>query len=141
MNLLLKRFPTPRGMFGCFGELFINGEFFCVTVERSWKNNEANVSCVPVGIYDFLPHSSPKHGECYALEQASLGVTRYGPSQRTHILMHIANGASELEGCIAPGCKVGVSGGEWVVINSTTAFNRLMSLLDGKPAKLEIVNV
>lgn len=141
MKLTLKRFPTPVGIFGTFGELYDGkGEFICFTVEREWSNNKQSVSCVPCGTYDLEPHESPTHGTCYAPQQRSLGVTIYGPSQRTHILIHIANKATELAGCIAPGKSLGVVGGEWAVLNSGGAFNLLMNLLDGKPAKLEIVN-
>ncbi|TMO16740.1 hypothetical protein CWB59_12540 [Pseudoalteromonas sp. S326] len=141
MKLVLKRFPTPNGIFGTFGELYDEkGEFICFTVEREWNNNKPYVSCVPCGLYDLEPHESPNHGTCYALQQKNLGVTIYGPSQRTHILIHIANKATELAGCIAPGKSLGVVGGEWSVLNSGGAFNLLMTLLDGKPATLEIVN-
>lgn len=140
MKLVLKRLPTPKGVFGTFGEIYVNGEFFCFTVERSWNNNEANISCVPCGFYDITPHESPNHGTCYALQQKNLGVTIYGPSQRTHILIHIANKATELAGCIAPGKSLGVVGGEWAVLNSGGAFNELMALLNGRKAILEIVN-
>ncbi|ASM53677.1 hypothetical protein PNIG_a1528 [Pseudoalteromonas nigrifaciens] len=140
MKLLLKRFPTPAGIFGTFGELYVDGELFCYTVEREWKNNEGYVSCVPVGIYDFLPHESPRYGDCYALEQEKLGVTRYGPSQRTHVLMHVANKASQLAGCIAPGDGLGSVSGEWAVTNSENTFNKLMDLLNGQSTTLEIVN-
>ncbi|MGC3833972.1 DUF5675 family protein [Moritella viscosa] len=79
-----------------------NGKELCKVLERPWLNNQASISCVPFGTYDFLPHESPKFGQCYALEAPSLGVTRYGPSQRTHILMHKANKVSQLQGCLAP---------------------------------------
>ena len=140
MKLLLKRFPTPKGIFGTFGELYAKGELVCFTVEREWNNNKPSISCVPCGIYELVPHESPKHGTCYALQQQNLGVTVYGPSLRTHILIHIANKATELAGCIAPGKSLGVVGNEWAVLNSGGAFNELMILLDGKPATLEIVN-
>lgn len=140
MKILLKRFPTPAGIYGTFGELYVDGEFVCYTVEREWSNNKQSFSCVPCGTYDLEPHESPTHGTCYALQQRSLGVTIYGPSQRTHILIHIANKATELAGCIAPGKSLGVVSGEWAVLNSGGAFNLLMTLLDGKPATLEIVN-
>ncbi|MGO2128812.1 MAG: DUF5675 family protein [Pseudoalteromonas prydzensis] len=64
MKLLLKRFPTPKGIFGTFGELYVDGELFCYTVEREWKNNEGYLFCVPACVYDFLPHESSRYGNC-----------------------------------------------------------------------------
>ncbi|MFA0092904.1 DUF5675 family protein, partial [Vibrio sp. 10N.261.49.A11] len=79
-----------------------------------------------------------KFGKCYALEAPTLGVTRFGPSQRTHILIHKANRAAQLEGCIAPGMDFGVVNNEWAVINSGTAFDYFMAHLGGEKAKLVI---
>lgn len=136
MKLTLKRTYTPKGT---FGQLYRDGDFICHTVERNWENNEAFVSCVPEGTYALSPHESPRFGDCYILEQSSLGVTKQGPSQRTHILIHPANIADQLEGCIAPGMKLGVFAEEWAVMESKVAFTRLMTILDGKEAVLEIV--
>ena len=55
-------------------------------------------------------------------------------------IIHVANKATELAGCIAPGKGLGTVSGEWAVLNSGGAFNELMILLDGKSATLEIVN-
>ena len=136
MKLILKRIEINSGT---FGKLYIDGDFICHTVERPWKNNEAGVSCIPEGTYNITPHVSPKFGDCYILEQRTLGVTKFGPSQRTHILIHPANHAGQLQGCIAPGRKLGTVGGHWAVLNSREAFNKLMDLLGGNAATLEIV--
>lgn len=115
-----------------------NNRKLCCMVECPSNNNEPNISCVPEGTYELLPHSSPKFGEVYALEAASLGVTRYGPSLRTHILIHVANTPSQLQGCLAPGLDFGSINNEWGVINSRLAFNQLMHYLNGENARLVI---
>lgn len=121
-----------------------NGNPFCVTVEPPWKNNQAGVSCVPEGTYELIPHESPRFGRCYALSAPELGVTIFGKSQRTHILFHVANLASQLEGCIAPGECFGVlydkrtDANEWAVMSSGIAFDRLMAYLNNEPAQLVI---
>ncbi|WP_087022452.1 DUF5675 family protein [Thaumasiovibrio subtropicus] len=115
-----------------------NGEQLCATVERPWQNNTPRKSCIPEGTYRLIPHTSPKFGECYALEANTLGVTRYGPSLRTHILIHAANLPSQLQGCIAPGEGFGVINNQWGVINSRNAFNKLMAYLDNKEWQLII---
>ncbi len=114
------------------------GDLVCCFVERAEGGNVAGISCVPEGIYDLLPHKSPKFGDCYALSAPTLGVTVYGPSLRTHCLIHKANKPSQLEGCLAPGLNFGFIGNEWAVTNSTQAFNDLMKELDGEAAILTI---
>ncbi len=115
-----------------------NGNAILKAVERPWKNNAAGISCVPEGTYDLVPHNSPKFGKCYALEAPNLGVTIYGPSQRTHILIHPANTADQLEGCIALGMNFGVVNNNWAVVDSRIAVAYLMVHLDGEKAKLVI---
>lgn len=110
----------------------------CCIVECPQKNNEPNISCIPEGTYNLSPHKSPKFGNCYALDAPSLGVTRYGPSLRTHILIHVANRPSELKGCLAPGSDFGTLNGEWAVMNSRLAFNSIMKYLNGENAFLII---
>jgi hypothetical protein len=117
MKLRLKRTYTDNGT---FGKLYCDGDFICYTVERTWKNNEASVSCIPEGEYQITPHVSPKFGSCYIVEQPTLGVTKFGPSQRTHILFHPANHAGQLQGCIAPGSAFGVVESNWAVTGRGT---------------------
>ena len=33
------------------GQLFLNGERFCDTLELPWKNNQRRISCIPEGEY------------------------------------------------------------------------------------------
>lgn len=110
-------------------------------VERPWRNNKPYESCVPEGDYDWLPHQSPKYGECYVLSAPTLGVTVYSQenSIRTVCLLHPANKPSQLQGCLAPGLDFGFLGGEWAVLSSRNAFKILMGELDGEPARLTIV--
>ena len=124
---------------GCFSELFIDGERFCVTAERPWLNNEKNISCVPYGHYKLIPHNSPRFGECYILYAPSLGVTKFGPSQRTHCLFHVANLPSQLAGCVAPGSRFGVVSGQWGVINSKSTLLALKERLGDEVHDLEIL--
>ncbi|HGS4460695.1 TPA: DUF5675 family protein [Vibrio metschnikovii] len=135
-TLTLHRNYFPHGTYSRLCDE--NGNPFLVTVERAWKNNQASISCVPEGIYDLVPHASPKFGSCYALVAPELGVTIYGPSLRTHILFHVANKASQLEGCVAPGLTFGVLDNEWAVHNSRDAFDKFMAYLGGEKARLVI---
>lgn len=137
MNYVLRRRYFE---FGTFSYLYRqDGSKVCAMVERADNNNAPNVSCIPEGTYRWLPHESPKFGSCYALEAETLGVTRYGPSLRTHILTHKANLPEQLEGCMAPGVAFGILGNDWAVLNSTAAFNALMQELNGQEHTLTIV--
>lgn len=134
MELLLKS-KNIDGI-GSLGKLFVNGELFLYTVEKEWKNNEPFHSCIPAGTYDLKPHKSPKHGDCFALENPNVGVTIFGPSQRTHCLIHVANWASEVHGCIGVGLSFHPS--KWGVANSAKALAELKKKLNGKSVKLII---
>ncbi|SKA51191.1 DUF5675 family protein [Enterovibrio nigricans] len=137
----MKHFILNRRYFdeGSFGTLHRqDGSQVCVMAERADLNNAPGKSCIPEGTYQLLPHDSPKFGSCYALEARTLGVTRYGPSLRTHILIHKANLPSQLQGCLAPGVHFGELHGEWGVMKSGAAFDALMKELGGEPAMLTI---
>ena len=136
-NFILKRRYFEEGTFSTLHRA--DGSKVCCVVERPDLNNKPSESCIVEGTYSLLPHQSPKFGECYALEAPMLGVTRYGPSLRTHVLIHKANVPSDLEGCLAPGLSFGYVKGQWGVVSSGVAFNALMKELGGEPAQLTIV--
>ncbi|CCN69765.1 conserved hypothetical protein [Vibrio nigripulchritudo SFn118] len=140
-TLVLYRRPFTHGTFGVLCNEF--GEEICKTVERPWLDNQRLISCIPDGEYDLIPHKSPRFGDCYALDGEQHGVTIFGPSQRTHILVHVANRVDQLEGCIGVGMEFGVlkdkqGCNQWAVKDSRSAFKHLMKKLGGKPAKLII---
>ena len=50
----MKHFKLKRVAYiadGTFGVLFDEEIPFCLTVEREWKNNQRNISCIPTGFY------------------------------------------------------------------------------------------
>ncbi len=124
---------------GTYGELFKDGKRLCFMVEPPWENNEKGKSCVPGGTYELKQHTSPKYGKCFALEAKTLGVTIYGPSQRTHCLWHVANWPEQLEGCGAPGDRLHPT--KWGVANSRKTLNMLLATLTDKTYELEIVRL
>lgn len=116
MKLELIRTYYPNGT---NGEIFLEGNKVCSTIELPWKNNEAQVSCIPEGIYELKKRYSKKFGAHYLL----LNVPK-----RSLILVHPANDAmKELKGCIAP---VSFLTGEGKGANSRIALNRLKKLID-----------
>lgn len=72
-----------------------NAQFKCYTLELPWKNNETNVSCIPLGTYDVsYTFSSGILGWTYEIKNVTA---------RTGIRIHSANYFSQLKGCIALG--------------------------------------
>ena len=121
----LKRIAnTYRGV---FGELKVwDGEqliLSCYTVERPWKNNTPFVSCIPAGAYTL------KRG-WFNKKDYEVFVVLDVPG-RTYIKIHIANKATELLGCIAPGTRLGTWENEWCVLGSKNAFDSIMECLEG----------
>ena len=49
INLLLIRNTFSKK--STIGELFLNGERICDTLENPWQDNQRNISCIPEGIY------------------------------------------------------------------------------------------
>lgn len=92
---------------GCLGEILIDGQHFCYTIEQPWRHNRRFVSCVPVGRYEVRAFTSPKYGEALVLVNPDLNVVAYhheaGPDDRYACLVHAANWSHQLQGCIAPG--------------------------------------
>lgn len=118
----LTRYYTP-GEQGTFGELSVDGTFACYTIERPWRGNEPMISCIPEGVYP-LARSRFHRGGYDTWEVRAV-------EGRSRILFHVANRASELLGCIAPGRGLGVVGGQWAVTASASAFADLMDQLSG----------
>ena len=114
---------------GTFGKLYIDGEFFCYTVEQVWNGNRVGESCIPEGIYRLQLRYSP------VVKRSTGGEFDEGYEitdvpGRTYIMIHPANTIDDVEGCIAPGDSLGFVGGKWAVLNSRNTFRELMERLD-----------
>ena len=115
VNLLLI-----RDMFtdeSTIGELFINGERFCDTLELPYLNNQRSISCIPEGQYKVrmrLPIESATRDYLHLLVQ--------DVKDRSYILFHIGNTAKDTRGCIL----VGMTSKQNFVGNSTLAMDLLM---------------
>ncbi len=132
MKLKLITFSNNENTIGKLykkGTSINEDEFICYTIERPWLKNKAYVSCIPAGEYELKQVSSPKFGLTYKVCDV-IG--------RTQILIHKANKASELQGCIAPVSMLGVLGNEIAGLSSKTAYDKLMSLLGSDVHTLEI---
>lgn len=127
-DIRLQRFAyTPNGT---FGRLVVEGKEF-YTVERPWKDNQSNVSCIPEGTYSLRMRDSGvvtrSTGGAY-----SRGWEVTNVKGRSFIMIHPGNTVDDLQGCIAPGKQLGVVNGKWAVASSRPAFDELMKLLAGQ---------
>ena len=119
---------------GTNGEIWLNGELVCYSIELSWIDNSRNISCIPEGTYPLSKRYSRRFGWHILIADVP---------QRSGILFHPANDArKELRGCIAPVSELtGIGKGA----NSRVAFEkmkaRVYTLLDqGQQVYLQIEN-
>jgi hypothetical protein len=90
-----------------------------------------DTSCVPVGVYQLVKHSSAKHPQTWALVNPALNVYHFEedgpPGCRFVCLVHPDNVAATLLGCIGPGLSRGTLNGAPAVLSSGTAFARIQA--------------
>ena len=110
-------------------------------MEPPWRGNRRNRSCIPAGLYEVVPHLSPRHRRCL--------LVTHVPG-RSHILFHAGNLGGDTErgwhthtqGCLLPGLRRGrmtVRGQrQAAVLASRTAFRHLMDWARDEPFELEI---
>ena len=115
INLLLIRDTFSKE--STIGELFLNGERLCDTLENPWQDNQRNISCSPEGVYPVrlrLPRESATRDYLHLLVQ--------DVPNRDWILFHRGNTAKDTSGCIL----VGLGTEQDVVHNSTLAMDLLI---------------
>lgn len=118
---------------GVFGQL-IAPKFHCFTVERPWLQNAPNISCVPAGIYPLVLEYSDKFAR-------PLWELKEVPG-RNEAKIHIANRASDLEGCIGPGQAIAQDAQGWFVTQSAEtlkAFHAAMG--EAREGRIVITDV
>jgi hypothetical protein len=117
MELKLIRTYYPNGT---NGYILHQDRLMMYSIELPWKDNLAQVSCIPEGRYGLIKRCNQKFG--WHLQVMNV-------LQRTGILIHPANDAlHELKGCIAPvSFLTGVGKG----LQSRLALESLTSLVYG----------
>ena len=99
------------------GELFLNGERFCDTLELPYRDNQKSISSIPTGEYKVrlrLARESASRDYLHLLVQ--------DVKDRSHILFHRGNSAKNTKGCIL----VGQGSQQDIVYNSILAMDLLM---------------
>lgn len=112
------------------------------TIERPWIPDEVGecgrpgASCIQTGVYTLTPRTTEARGAHWILSNPTLSLWCY-PSQvpagcygRSLVLIHAANWAHELMGCIAPGLdrRLDPQNG-WMVTQSQLAMSLLRRAL------------
>lgn len=125
MDITLKRL-TLNSISPTYGVLFNQSTPLCLTLERPWLNDQTDVSCIPAGTYQCIPHNTPAKPDCWEIT---------GVPGRSAILFHAGNTIADSEGCILVGTQFSWNG----VGLSQVALNALRQTL---PANftLEIIN-
>jgi hypothetical protein len=115
INLLLIRDTFSKE--STIGELFLNGERICDTLENPWQDNQRNISCIPEGVYPVrlrLPRESATRDYIHLLVK--------DVPNRDWILFHRGNTAKDTSGCIL----VGLGTEQDIVHNSVLAMDLLI---------------
>ena len=96
INLLLIRDTFTEE--STIGELFINGERICDTLENPWLDNQRTISCIPEGEYSVRLRTARE-----SATRDYLHLLVQDVPNRKWILVHIGNHPSQTQGCILVG--------------------------------------
>lgn len=131
MKLTLQRYLFDNDY--TMGLLFIDGLYFCDTIEDKFRGNDlknkkvAGETCIPYGVYDVKITYSPK----YKKNMPQLLDVPYF----TGIRIHSGNTAKDSEGCVI----VGIKSENGKVLESRKTYNALMKRLEtAKYIKIDI---
>lgn len=118
MELTLTRLIKTQN--SIIGELTgLKGRIF--TLEDAWRENQANISCIPAGRYKCAPHgweANPPYRFTKVWRVSNV-------PNRSAILFHIGNTHEDTRGCILVGFDMRVVGGEASVLNSAAAIRAM----------------
>lgn len=129
---------------GTHGEIVVKEDvevlFKSFTVEQPWNNNEPFKSCIPSGQYTLEPYYSPKYGHTFCVVGGTIGKYE-GEAERFAILLHSANKASQLHGCIAPGESryLDPSSAALCVGKSRKTIEKLLPILNGEDGNIPLI--
>ncbi len=112
-----------------------NGDWQCWTMEREWKWNRRNNSCVPRDEYLLDPHSSDKYPNTWAL--IGDGVSHYQEPNvpRFACVFHKATFPFDLKGCVTLAKSISAYGAAHGTREAMDEFRELMSKATG-PVKI-----
>ena len=115
INLLIIREEFTEE--STIGNLYLDGEWLCDTLELPYIDNQKSISCIPAGQYKVrlrLARESATRNYLHLLVE--------DVKDRTYILFHRGNAAKDTRGCIL----VGIGREQNRVKNSTLAMELLV---------------
>ena len=115
VNLLIVR--NTFSEVSTIGNLYLNGEWLCDTLENPYLDNQRNISCIPTGKYSVRLRTAR---ESATKDYVHLLVKDV--PNRDLILFHIGNTAKDTRGCVL----VGIGTEQDLVKNSRLAMELLM---------------
>lgn len=118
----------------CTRGVLIAGDVMLRTLELPWRDNKANVSCIPTGEYDvdYLPRSaSGKFRQVYHVRNVP---------NRSGILFHNGNVPSQIQGCILVGMKSGELSGQPAVLSSSAGMEKMRQAVGRNSFKLKVID-
>lgn len=136
--------PQPAPHECTLGVMRVNGRAW-QTMEKPWVPSAdgpcgtPSISCIAPGVYRVESRETEARGKHWLLSNAALGLYRYpqnipaGAYGRSLVLIHAANWAHELLGCIAPGKTRAIDGaGGWMVTRSRDAMNEIRTMIGNR---------
>ena len=115
VNLLILRDTFTE--VSTIGNLYLNGEWLCDTLENPYLDNQRNISCIPAGQYKVRLRTARESATRDYLHLLVKDVP-----ERDYILFHIGNSAKDTRGCVL----VGIGTEQDFVKNSRLAMELLM---------------
>lgn len=125
---------------GVFGRVMENGKQIAFSIEQPWRGNKPFRSCIPAGEYVLTPFDGSKYKDTFAFYNTDLNVhitnQEFG---RYACVIHSANTADELQGCMAFGKDLTVINGKWGVnYSKATTLMILDKIRKGVQHKIQI---
>lgn len=117
----------------CTFGFIVAGDSSFHTLELPYRDNKKNQSCIPKGSYpcNYLPRSaSGKYRSVYHVRNVQ---------DRSGILIHAGNVPDQTKGCVLIGKRRGWLAGVPAVLNSRSALNDFVDLMDDK-FELEVIS-
>ena len=115
VNLLILRDTFTE--ISTIGNLYLNGEWLCDTLELPYKDNQRSISSIPAGKYKVRLRTARE-----SATRDYLHLLVQDVPNRDYILVHIGNKSSDSRGCVL----VGIGTEQDFVKNSRLAMELLM---------------
>jgi hypothetical protein len=115
VNLLIIRDTFTE--VSTIGNLYLDGEWLCDTLENPYIDNQRSISCIPAGKYKVRLRTARE-----SATRDYLHLLVEDVKDRSYILFHRGNAAKDTRGCIL----VGIGREQDLVKNSTLAMDLLM---------------